>query len=77
MMLRSIWRIHQQLRSVWSNIFLPLGPYFIFGPKIVFPLDPRAMKPLLALLLKTDNRYSLCFNKTYSKLQITIVYARM
>jgi hypothetical protein len=32
---------------------------FFFPRRIVFPLDPRAKKPLLALFLKTNSQFSL------------------
>jgi hypothetical protein len=47
------------------------------GTRIIFPLDPRAKKPLLALFLKTNNQFLLSLTIPIEKLRIVAVCAQI
>jgi hypothetical protein len=53
------------------------GPTFFPESRIVFLLDPRAKKPLLALIFTTNSQFLLSLVTLIQKWQITIVYAQI
>jgi hypothetical protein len=85
---KSLWKVISVSEEYINSIFrVEVSSYIAYirmvqlfsslGPRIVLLSDPRAKKPLLALLLKTNSQFLLSLTILIQKRQITIVYVQL